>query len=471
MLDEARYRGPAILDKKLMEPSFGNGAFLAEVVRRYITEGIDSQWSLAQIKEGLAVHIAGIEVDEGLYHAGLEKLNALTEAYGIVGVRWGLRHEDALFHRPEGGFDYVVGNPPYIRTHHLAPQTRAHLKTHFSLCKESTTDMYLAFYELGIGWLNEGGRLIYITPNMLMKNVAGRKFRAYLMNENLLQSIIDFGSQQVFDSISTYSCILHLMKGKKGRHFTYYTGEGRQIRPCNTFDTAHYLDRRFVFGTAEEMALLASPQAPRLAALCTPQYGICTMRDGIFITDNFEVLGDGGVVFNGIQIEGGLVRDMVKGSKLFMGDGLRRYKVIFPYEKRSGRWEVIGEERMAACYPRTLAYLATHRDELAKRDVERNTAWYAFGRSQGLQTSDQPKIAVDILVNKRVNMAIVGCDVLVYGGIFITAGEGVRLCDVHRILQSERFYAYARFVGKDLQNNYKSITTTMIKHYTHSVFP
>lgn len=128
ILHASGYTGQLILTKNIMEPSFGEGAFLRNIVTQLIIEGRKAGLSETEIAEIINSRVYGIEKDRNLYHRAIDRLNHLLDAFGIPNVAWdNLICGDTLIEYKSyvGAMDYVVGNPPYVRVHNLQPQYRA----------------------------------------------------------------------------------------------------------------------------------------------------------------------------------------------------------------------------------------------------------------------------------------------------------------------------------------------------------
>ncbi len=80
---------------------------------------------------------------------------------------------------PTEGFDYVVGNPPYVRSKNLSDAVKDSLCS-WETTKSGTVDLYIPFYELGIKILSSNGKLGYISPNTFLQSVNGRNLRDFL---------------------------------------------------------------------------------------------------------------------------------------------------------------------------------------------------------------------------------------------------------------------------------------------------
>jgi len=118
-------------------------------------------------------------------------------------------HFRDIFER--GGFDVVVGNPPYVRQEKFK-EIKPALQQEYS-CYTGTADLFVYFYEQGINLLRAGGHLTYISSNKYMRAGYGKKLRTFLTEKTTLHQIIDFGDTDVFGAIA-YPSIILLQKAK-----------------------------------------------------------------------------------------------------------------------------------------------------------------------------------------------------------------------------------------------------------------
>ena len=106
----------------------------------------------------------------------------------------------------EGGFDIVIGNPPYVdqrRIRTLKPT----LERQFPEVYTSTADLYVYFYKRGVELLRVGGILIYISSSTFLRVEFGKKLRVFFTDEVCLHELLDFGSVPVFKA-NVDTCIL-----------------------------------------------------------------------------------------------------------------------------------------------------------------------------------------------------------------------------------------------------------------------
>ena len=117
----------------------------------------------------------------------------------------------------EGGFDAVVGNPPYVRQETLGEGFKEYAQARYEVY-DGTADLFSYFVERGMSLLKSGGRFSYIVSNKWMRARYGRPLREFLRKRQLLE-IVDFGVQQVFPDATTYTCILTAGGGRPGAKF------------------------------------------------------------------------------------------------------------------------------------------------------------------------------------------------------------------------------------------------------------
>lgn len=109
----------------------------------------------------------------------------------------------------KGGFDIVIGNPPYIDAKKLKSQAK-NLKQ-FTIY-DGTADIYTYFYELALSLINQNGLVTFITSNKWMRNDYGAKLRTLFLKYNII-ILIDFNQNRIFNA-TVDSNILIITKQK-----------------------------------------------------------------------------------------------------------------------------------------------------------------------------------------------------------------------------------------------------------------
>ena len=115
----------------------------------------------------------------------------------------------------EGGFDIVLGNPPYVKLQNLMkvdPDVVAYLTEErngdtYQSARTGNFDLYLPFIEKGLRLLAPGGRMAYIAPSPWAVNQYGEGLRRLVRRGRNLDRWLDFKSHQIFEDVITYTAL------------------------------------------------------------------------------------------------------------------------------------------------------------------------------------------------------------------------------------------------------------------------
>lgn len=109
-----------------------------------------------------------------------------------------------------GGFDIVIGNPPYIGFHNVPD--KEYYKEKY-IVANGKYDFYILFIEKGLNLLKQNGFESFICPSYFYKRNYGKNVRELLLKNTDVRYIADFKDYQIFDSALTYTCIFGIQKG------------------------------------------------------------------------------------------------------------------------------------------------------------------------------------------------------------------------------------------------------------------
>ncbi|MFM6618855.1 MAG: Eco57I restriction-modification methylase domain-containing protein [Dolichospermum sp.] len=110
----------------------------------------------------------------------------------------------------DGGFDVVIGNPPYIRQELLSP-FKPYLQENYQTYN-GVADIYIYFYEKGLNLLKPGGIISYIVTNKWLRSGYGESLRRFFCQSSVFEQIIDFGHAPIFEDADTFPCIIAARK-------------------------------------------------------------------------------------------------------------------------------------------------------------------------------------------------------------------------------------------------------------------
>ena len=134
----------------------------------------------------------------------------------------------------KGGFDVVVGNPPYVRQEGLG-EFKGYFQKHYQVY-HGTADLYAYFVERGVSLLREKGIFSYIVANKWMRANYGQPLRAWLKKQHI-EEIVDFGDLPVFLKATTYPCIILIIKEAPHKSFRV-----AQIKTLDFTSLSGYVD-------------------------------------------------------------------------------------------------------------------------------------------------------------------------------------------------------------------------------------
>ena len=337
-----------------------------------------------------------------------------------------------------GGFDAIVGNPPYIRIQNMvryAPQEARYYQSEASpyTCAQSDNfDKYSLFIERALSLLNPTGRFGYIVPHKFFTLKSGQALRKLLAEGQHVVDITHFGVQQVFGARrSTYTCILSLTKQAAPRftveHVSDLAAWQRGVSSQPLAYSADYLGAtpwKFVSPAARALfERLRAEHPTQLEQLATIFVGVQTSADKIYILKPLEE-NEAHITFvdvNGVtwDIEKGVLRPCLLDVALpAFSRPQANACIIFPYRIENQRAHLFTPAQMQENFPRCWAYLNAHKAQLEQRSIQGGTAdtWYRYGRSQSLTRFDgAPKLIWPVL-SLEARYAYDDQDILFTGG-------------------------------------------------------
>jgi len=404
-------------------------------------------------------------------------------------------------------YDYVVGNPPYVRTQNLPDRQKEMLDRLY----DSTTgnyDIYCPFYERGLDWLREGtGKLGFITPNQFMVTDYGEGLRRVLLEEARIEEVYDFRDSGVFEDAKNYPAIVMLedepdsdereaneircvrvkadTKAPTNRDLDTavieavreHRGEpGYEDELINVFDYPQGdLDVGYwSLMPPEELEIIHKMEAASDATVgdVTDSVfaGTQTSANNVFLVTPVDAdrvsADDTGdtvtVVPKGesreYEIETDTLRPWLQGRDInrWRGDWSGEHAIV-PYvleEDDDGTLtsNLIEQERLESELPLTWEYLTEHRDTLESREggrFEGRDDWYGFGYPKSMTRFEDPKLICSEIAAEATFMLD---DV---GTWYFKAAYGVQLEDKFK----DRTDTFAGLLNSNTLDFY-------LKHYT-----
>ena len=389
ILDLAGYQSDRPLHRlRLLEPSFGAGDFLLRAAQRLWSAFVRDGGTPATAAEDLRHAITAVELHQTTFDLTTRRLVDQLKQLGLsphdadtLCTSWLIR-DDFLLTPLNGSFDFVVGNPPYVRQERIPAALLNEYRRRFRTLYDRA-DLYVPFFERALDLLNDEGVLGYICANRWLKNRYGGPLREKITNGYWLKYFIDMEATDAFHSeVIAYPAITILQRAAQEsttRQPTRAAGAStaRSLpvlvdalldSPCSEDVTEFKLDS---VGSAP----LLLDDIPRLVLLrhmerefptleqagCKVGIGVATGCDRVFI-DAMDALP----VEQERKLPLVMAGDLVDGDIRWGGKA-----VLNPFDKS-------GQLVPLESFPHFSRYLHAHRDSVAGRHVaQRNPdGWY-----------------------------------------------------------------------------------------------
>jgi type I restriction-modification system DNA methylase subunit len=439
---------------KVLDPACGSGSFLIEafdVLDRYLAEvrgqnaasAAGDIHDFARRMEILTGNLYGVDLDAQAVE--IARLNLLLKAVNqrgelprlenirqgnslisgtpeelkaAFGANWRDKHLfnwDEQFPRimDRGGFDVIVGNPPYIRIQTLPKDDAAWYGDHYQAAGGSY-DIYVLFVERALELLRPGGIFGMILPNKFFTASYGEGLRKLLSKQKAVWRVVDFEDAQVFEFSTTYTCLLFLRKEPTPKVTYVPAGDWLKAQPDQpallpddlpeTLTDGKRLGKEpWVFVPDEEAELLEKLEAVGTGlgeAGARIYQGIRTSANDIYVLESVSTAGHtwrlrSKALDKQVELEPSLLRPFLRGEEIkrYMPTQPARY-VIIPYQVVGDQVELISPERLRTQFPLTWDYLEANREALEQRERGRmkHEGWYGYVYPKNLERFSRSKL-------------------------------------------------------------------------------
>ncbi|MBU2760262.1 N-6 DNA methylase [Acidithiobacillus sp. RW2] len=388
ILDLAGYTEDQPLhEKRLLEPSFGGGDFLLPAIGRLLIAWRSSQ-HIKTVVEELGDAIRAVELHRLTFSATraavIERLKqeAIEDQSAVaLADRW-LVQGDFLLAPLEGQFDFVVGNPPYVRQELIPAPLLAEYRGRYQTMYDRA-DIYIPFIERSLSALAKGGSLGFICADRWMKNRYGGPLRSLVADQFHLKIYVDMVDTPAFHSdVIAYPAITIISRETPGaariahrpaidRDALAILADALRARnlpneagPVRELARVPNGSEPWLLESSDQMALIRrlEKQFPSLEEVgCKVGIGVATGADKAYIGD-----------FDALDVEPDrklplvTTKDILSGEVQWRGQG-----VINPFAEGSGLVDLRN-------YPRLRRYLEARREAIAGRYCAQKTPanWY-----------------------------------------------------------------------------------------------
>ena len=314
-----------------------------------------------------------------------------------------------------GGFDCVIGNPPYVRIQTMkewAPLEVEIYKQLFYAASTGNYDIYVIFVEKGLNLLNATGELGFILPHKFFNSKYGEALRGSLSKGKHLSQIVHFGDQQVFDGATTYTCLLFLDKAginecmfTKVDDLTAWHSYGQASEGTISAANVSSTGWNFIVGKGVALFERLNKMPVKLKEVASIFVGLQTSADKIYILKDSEFKKGKYVTVedrNGTKwtLEREVLRPFINDVSLSTFERpVSNHWLIFPYKVEKMKATLLTASEMIEFFPKTWQYLKENSDLLRNRESGKadTNEWYGYIYRKNLSLFDDPKLIVQVI--------------------------------------------------------------------------
>ena len=396
----------------------------------------------------------------------------------------------------KGGFDVVIGNPPYVRIQEIQksnPQLALELKDNF-ISASGSFDIYVCFIEKATKLINGKGNISYIVPHKFFQASFGQKIRGLIASQKMINQIVDFGSSQVFDSATTYTCLLFLSQDNEKLKFIELQPSVNSEELLQVLNSTININKievkklrielisnknlddkewNFAIGLNSQILSKLQSQTYTLADVCNKIFqGIATSADKIYFLEHksrsHEIITAYSKSLNcDIEIEKDFVKPLLKGADVHRYQPLEpKIWCIFPYNLNQNQPILYTQQEVKTRFPLAYKYLQANKTDLENREngKMKHDKFYAYIYPKNLTEFEQEKIITpDIASSCQMTLDSVGLyhTTTIYSFIFKNT-EKQHLKYYLALLNSSILWFYLINTGSVLRGNFFRFKTNYL---------
>jgi hypothetical protein len=370
-----------------------------------------------------------------------------------------------------GGFDVIIGNPPYIRIQALkewAPLEVEFYKQCYKSASKGNYDIYVVFVEKGLSLLDRNGRLGYILPSKFFATDYGEYLRKIISDKQSISRIVDFRQMQVFEKATTYTCLLFL-SGSPQISFDYAKVDSP--KELTEYINFHQFSNSLTNVSWVFADDLSSTLTQKIYA-CSKLLGDLPARIGRGSSSGadqiFIIKRDGEYYLTQqgerIEVEPSILRTPIYATSFGRYEFRpgSREAIIFPYRVGIEEYNLIAEDELKQEFQKTYKYLTSHRRDLENRKQYRT--WYSFSAPRNLDVHNIAQILVPLLADRGLYCRLLidssAYCLMASGGFSITVDQESRLSPnyVLGLLNSRLLYWRLRTISNIFRGGWITCT-------------
>lgn len=340
------------------------------------------------------------------------------EAYRINVFDWIAQFPEIM---QSGGFDAVIGNPPYIRIQTIkewAPLEVEFYKKRYVSASKGNYDIYVVFVERALKLLSKNGRLGFILPHKFFNSKYGEPLREIISKGKHLTHIVHFGDQQVFRGAATYTCLMFLAKQPQSQieflrviditAWRLEKGKPGDIIPATAIRSNEW---GFVLGASAQLFEKLHGMPVKLKQLAERiSQGIRTSANELYVLDlisesNSQITAYSKQLRREVILDGQIVQRFLQGREIKPYHIMPSRKIVLiPYslDKTTGKSILLSEAELQQVYPNAYAYLKENKAFLEERERGRmrGRGWYGYIYPKNIDLMTERKLVTPDIANR-----------------------------------------------------------------------
>ena len=351
----------------------------------------------------------------------------------------------------DGGFDVVIGNPPYVRQEKIK-EIKPYLEGNYQVYT-GVADLYVYFFEKGLDVLKKSGELGFISSNRFIRSNYGKKLMELISTKSIFEKYFDHTYDDVFEDATTYPSVFILKKGIPAKNELivnekFSIEQSRLIENGWIFEPPEILDLRDkIFGVGVKIKEIDGIKI---------FYGIKTGYNSAFFIDE--------------NVKNDLIKKDTNSEEvikpLIRGKDIKRWKIEF------NDFYLIFTRRGISIdnYPAIKDYLGRFKERLMPRNTGQTIGrksgdyeWYEIQDTVDYFLEfEKPKLIYPVIAS-RLYTTYDDADFYINDKCFMITSDNINLRFLGALLSSKTMHFVFNFFGSRLQGQHYELRKIFIE--------